>query len=426
MADSEKKAPASLEKAASILGGLVLLTIFGVGLGYKFREAIGAQIISVKTIISEFQHHPLTTDWRYGETGGFGLQMYDARGAEGHLLASGFFADSQSTEIRLIDLSSGETVKTWRPDAYEINDRAIETWQVPKRFEPQSPMPTEDGGLIFIYNQGPLVRVNACSEIVWLADGQQHHSIEIGLDGNLLVPSVDSPLDPPYDELRNDTIARFDPKTGEMLDSISVAKLLLESGNDELVTLLRVLYPRYFDAIHLNDVEEAKSDGPFWQKGDWALSMRMISLVMIYRPSTGKIVWYGLGPWDKQHDPDFNSNGTFSVFSNHVVDFWPHVMDKGHSEVIVLGADQVPQYPYSKVLAENSIGTLTQGKVDILANGDAFIEETDHGRLVRIGPDKLVWAFNNFDGKRAGVLNWSRYYPPGELPEGALILCPEG
>jgi hypothetical protein len=58
--------------------------------------------------------HPLTTDWRYD--GGFGLEVLDPSTAEGHLLVSGFFMDEEAVSLRLIDLSSGETLKVWTPD----------------------------------------------------------------------------------------------------------------------------------------------------------------------------------------------------------------------------------------------------------------------------------------------------------------------
>jgi hypothetical protein len=104
----------------------------------------------------------------------------------------------------------------------------------------------------------------------------------------------------------------------------------------------------------------------------------------------------------------------------------PRRLIKGHSDIYIVGRDKVIRTPYTQAMAAAEVGTETQGLLDILPNGDAYVEETDRGRLVRIGADGLKWRFNNTNGKSAGVLNWSRHYPSGELPRGALKPCEAG
>jgi len=394
-----------------------LVFVGGMAAGYKFKRVLQPVVKAGENFFKDLVTHPLTTKWLH--SGDFGLEIHDPRHAEGHLLVSAYFMDEEAVGVRLIDVARGETLKTWKPDPFEVRERSDSVQQTADRFTPQSPLITEDGGLIFIDNQGPLVRIDACSQIVWIAEGHQHHSLEADLAGNLIVPSVDPPLDWPYESLRNDSVARF-TQDGEKIDSISVAQILIDNG---LEPILNATFPYNLDAIHLNDVEVARRDGPYWKAGDWALSLREMNMVVIYRPSTGKIVWRGSGPWRKQHDADFNADGTLSVFGNDVIDLTPKQFVNGNSDIYILGEDKTIRTPFSDAMAAAAVGTETQGVLDILPNGDAFIEETDRGRLVRIGPDGLVWTFNNTNGETAGFLNWSRYYTDGELPEGALEPC---
>ena len=84
----------------------------------------------------------------------------------------------------------------------------------------------------------------------------------------------------------------------------------------------------------------------------------------------------------------------------------------GHSEIYVItpGNGEV-ETPYTNILAQERVGTPTQGLAQILTNGDVFIEETEYGRMLRVSQSGLVWSYYNSDGKISGVLNWSRYIP---------------
>ena len=50
--------------------------------------------------------------------------------------------------------------------------------------------------------------------------------------------------------------------------------------------------------------------------------------------------------------------------------------------------------PYKSALTKNDVKTPTQGRSEIYQNGDVFIEETDHGRLLRVTSDgEIVWQY---------------------------------
>ena len=70
------------------------------------------------------------------------------------------------------------------------------------------------------------------------------------------------------------------------------------------------------DPFHLNDIEPIKTDGEYWDRGDLFLSLRNLSLVVLYRPSTNKILKVIRGPFFQQHDVDIISDGKIAVNNN--------------------------------------------------------------------------------------------------------------
>ena len=72
------------------------------------------------------------------------------------------------------------------------------------------------------------------------------------------------------------------------------------------------------DPTHLNDIQPVLDDGPYWKKGDLFLSLRNISTVMLYRPSTDEILWIKRGPWIAQHDVDILDDHRISIYDNDV------------------------------------------------------------------------------------------------------------
>ena len=44
------------------------------------------------------------------------------------------------------------------------------------------------------------------------------------------------------------------------------------------------------DPTHLNDIQPVLKDGPYFKKGDLFLSLKFLSMVILYRPETNKII----------------------------------------------------------------------------------------------------------------------------------------
>ena len=73
----------------------------------------------------------------------------------------------------------------------------------------------------------------------------------------------------------------------------------------------------FFDnPIHLNDIQPVNEDSNFWIKGDVFLSLRNQSMILLYRHSTNKIIWKGVGHTYYQHDVDILNQIMYEAFRN--------------------------------------------------------------------------------------------------------------
>ena len=105
--------------------------------------------------------------------------------------------------------------------------------------------------------------------------------------------------------------------SGKLLYSKSVTQILLRHGYANWLFGTDVYND---DPTHLNDIEPVLADGPYWKKGDLFLSLRNVSAIMLYRPSTDEIVWMKRGPWMSQHDVDILDDHRIGIYDNAAED----------------------------------------------------------------------------------------------------------
>jgi Arylsulfotransferase (ASST) len=268
------------------------------------------------------------------------------------------------------------------------------------------PLLMEDGGIVF-QDSGPLVRIDACSRIVWTIDGIFHHSIERDSLGNLWVPYT--PLRSKRAgfgaKFRDDAIAHVSPG-GRLLSTVYLFDILVKNGLGGLFES----HPYLDDPFHLNDIEPVLTSGPYWKAGDVFLSLRHLSLIMLYRPSTGKIIWWKQGPWRMQHDVNILDSQRISIFDNHAR-FSSDSRVDGHNNLLIYDfATTRLDDSWNTAFADNSIQTFTQGRGKVLPDGEVFVEDTENGRLLRMAKDgRLRWDYVAADQTMARLfLAWSR------------------
>ena len=376
-----------------------------------------------------------------------GFKLYDDGGArDGDLLVVTRFDEKRGRSlIEFINPATGDTVHEYLPaykdmlkvirDAYASDEKSapwpqsLEQDLTPDRFMPTHPIIEDDGSVVFHGMDSPLMKMNACGEILWATPGIYHHAIEKDADGNYWTSARMQPSTVKYTapDFADDAIAKIS-SDGELLFIKSVAQILIENDLAHVVYTADVYLE---DPIHLNDVQPALEDGPYWKRGDVFLSLRNQSTILQYRPSTNKVIWLKRGPWIAQHDVDFLNDREISVFDNHSA-VWP-------GGELVIGQNDVPIYnfatddvrsEYAAGFEKNKIRTTTDGLQRILPNGDLFVEEQNYGRLLTMSKaGDLRWTYvNRGDDNRVYYVQWGRYLTASEAaaPKAALAAssCP--
>jgi hypothetical protein len=346
---------------------------------------------------------------------------------ESYLLLSKYDGDLAEGILELIDLTNFKVLHTWNPDINAFNDLVdkvdefehLERDSKNSRLMMMHPLITKKGSLLFS-ERGPLREINACSDLVSQNTHDVfHHSVEIDIDENIWIPSYIFPSDLPpekvginsKDEVRfyDDGIVQMS-SDGDILFEQSVSQIFIDNG---LEYLLFSVGDMHFDQdpIHLNDIQPVDSDGEHWKKGDLFLSLRHQSMVLLYRPSTNKIIWKGTGPFFHQHDVDILDDHRISIFNNNSKDFINANVVDGHNEVIIYDFNKNEYSSYLKdSLIKNDVKTITNGRSEILQNGDLFIEETIYGRSLYFNSNgSLRWTHVN-RAKNGNVyyIGWSR------------------
>jgi len=337
----------------------------------------------------------------------------------GYLLFTAYDEAAGRPEVRILRLSDGSIVHRYRPDIAAINARStfrsalidLQRDRNVHRNLMMHPLLMADGGLV-IHDSSPLARVDACGRLKWMIDGIFHHSVERAPDGSLwaVYRYPVSPL-PDVNPAFDDEALAHVSADGQPLGLTRIADILDRNG----FSYLWRGRPYTDDPFHLNDVQPVPGDGPYWKKGDLFLSLRNMSLVMLYRPSTGRILWHHFGPWAMQHDVSVIDDHRIALFDNH----WRFAAPEGEVD----GTNRLPvydfrtgavTYPFARATERTRIRTRAQGRATPMANGDMFVEDTERGRVMRLTPGGEVrWMFIAADpAGRRYELRWSRYLDP--------------
>ena len=406
-------------------GVLVRQELTGTKLGRVSKTALFlAEIpVNIKKIFKQNQIPDLQVDDRFHLLDGFnGIPNLN----ESYLLLSRYDGELKEGIVELVDLTNFKVLHTWNPDIDEFKksvDKIDEFIYLDRdgnnsRATLHHPQLTEDGGLLFISSR--ILKIDACSNLVFQNTHDRfHHSIETDIEGNIWVPSHMYPQSLPIRKVgRNipedegyldDGIVKLSPD-GEILYEKSVSQIFIDNGLEYL--LFSTGDSRFTkDPIHLNDIQPVDSDGEFWKKGDVFLSLRHQSMVLLYRPLTNKIIWKGTGPFFHQHDVDILNNHTISIFNNNSKFFKDGDTVDGHNQVLIYDFKTNEYSSYmNDSLIKSDVRTKTEGRNQILKNGDLFVEETNAGRTLYFNSDgSLRWTHvNSADNTNVYRVGWSR------------------
>lgn len=353
----------------------------------------------------------------------------DARMQAGLTLVAAFI--DGGNELRLIR-ADGTAVRRWPVKfgtLFPRTDHVQPASVVPKsewHAELHDALVQPDGAVVFNFEAIGLVKLDRCGQVLWTLPRMVHHAISPTADGGFWVASKRYVTGAsPYPHLRtpfyDETVMKVAPD-GTVQQEISVLEALLRSAPGAFYGNATYDIPNA-DMIHVNDVEPLDAAHapafPRFAEGDLLVSLRGLSLLSVLRPSTGRVVWTQIGSWLRQHDPDFQTNGHITIFSNNtyengampgattavpdpmgattIVDLDPA---SGESRVLYGGTPNQPLY------------SAFRGKHQMLANGNLLIVESNAGRVIEVTPSgDVVWEYvNRFDERDAAVVYQAQRY----------------
>ena len=359
---------------------------------------------------------------------GAGVTINELTGNGDYVALSSFY--DGATEIRLIR-RDGEVVARWPaplsrlvPDRSHVPENPTTDWNVDLHGMWVEP----DGSVVFNFEYVAMVKLDRCGELVWSLPHMTHHSIEPAADGGYWVPgrrhvtvgdaNALSPLAPPYWE---DLLLRVSAD-GEIERSISVPKLFFEPRLFAMLTATGAsrINPTEglstYQIVHMNDIEELSAeladDFPQFEAGDLVLSIRSRNMIMVVDPDDERVKWWQVGPWLRQHDPDFQPGGRITLFDNRLDDT-PLGQVFGGSRILSHDpAAGETRTVWASSSAERMY-TPFRGKHEMRPGGGVLIIETNGGRVIETDASgRVVWEYiNRYDEDEVVEITGARVLP---------------
>lgn len=271
---------------------------------------------------------------------------------------------------------------------------------------------------------------------MWTLPAKTHHSLTKAENGGYwslgrdIWPSSKEPERfPPFSSVRvnvknarwiqEDTIMRIS-ETGNILEEVSIPVAMRDSG---LLPLLTAPDTNRTELVHANKLTELSQNiadaYPLFEAGDLLISMRNRNLVMVLDGEDHTVKWHQVGPWLKQHDPEFRQDGRISIFNNNVfhVDGYTNGqtnLDAPLSSNITLvdpvtGETEVRfgERPGQEMLS------VIRGQHELLPDDGMIITEFDAGRVLEVnGANEIIWEYvNRFDDEFVGEITNADVFP---------------
>ena len=344
-------------------------------------------------------------------------QSYFDNYEDGYLLVSTYDYDNGSF-ILLYSLKENKEIFRWIPPLDEIHKMApefIDGINSHRYYRSQHPLLMNNGDVIFSSGEGPLVRLSSCNKIKWLIPEIYHHSIN-KYDGDNLIYAVKRlKKNERNKHIWDDGFSIIDSQTGKQIQEFSVEKIILK--NEKNRGIVWGVGEFEMDRYHVNQVYPITITDDFVKKGDVLISIRNLSMVMLYRPSEDKIIWKSVGPWINQHDSRYLGDGKISVFGNNVVRGLAQRFEflLGHSDIYIYDiSSDTYTMPFSKVMKNSK--QRSGGIFKLLNNGDGFVEQSSDMVVQRFSEKEIIWEYVNYLGNsEKGNLNWTRYLSKSEI-----------
>ncbi len=407
--------------------------------GQNFKGASKSIIEFLSSYISIFIHFkdldsPMLTE-NSKIKNGFSYTP-DYKGSNDYILDSSWDSELKQNTIKLIRIKDGKIIHKWTPSiskiAYQFNKSKFLGFK--------NSMDSKNTRLLhpYLFNDGSIIiggiyinKIDKNSNLIWQKKVYSHHSIEKDIDDNLWLCCLNTNtyIANKYN-IRDDVILKINSKTGKIIFQKSIFQILKSNGFTRGQLFLNPIIhedSKYYDYFHLNDIEPVLKDSKYWKKGDLFLDLRQLNLVLLYRPSTNKIIWQKTGDWLNQHNIDILDDSKIAIFGNNITNGKYHttsnnLIDRNNVQYIYNFNNDSISTPYTKLFSLAKIRTFTEGRSRILSNGNIFIEETNHGRLLFGNKTKLLWTYTNrIDDNHLSKFNWCRYITEDEFKKFTFV-----
>lgn len=334
---------------------------------------------------------------------------------DGYVLIAGLNEDQKESfhVVRLLD-AQGNEAHRW-PVHYEKFDRE----KKPSNVMLHGMEVLEDASLILTFDAGNAVaRIDACGEPMWVRNDEFHHAITRDGEGRIVT-------------LLGDGIAWLDEDSGKLLKELGIVKDMttVNDGAQQAMLDIRTRTPenagqeiRYLpDAFHINDAEPLRAEMadafPMFEAGDVLISLRELNLVAVIDPDTGHMKWWQYGPWFKQHDPDFEPDGTITVYDNATGSGETRILrvrpgQRESVKTLFSGSDRVPFYSWRR------------GKHQTLPGGNLLITEAEGGRVLEVSPEgELIWEKGMIWDDKYNLITTEARFVPRDFFTGGVPAC---
>lgn len=330
--------------------------------------------------------------------------------SKGYKLISGLIVRNNSLNGAILINNDGDEIHYWPidysaidPDGPDIENVFLHGLEI-----------YPDGSIIVNFDEGNvLAKLSACGNIIWKIVEKNkgfHHVVSKSYDGTIW-------------SWQNNDLVNLNPQNGEILKRISLQEDVITKHDLQGIFALKseeneteLVYTS--DPFHTNDVEVLSPDRADsfdeFSVGDLLISLRSLNLVAVLDSETYALKWWKIGPWHRQHDPDFLADGSISIYNNNmgfnyseIVKIYP---DSGEYRVLIRGSEKAPFYSYRR------------GKHEHLINGNILVTESERGRVFETdGNGKMLWEFHNiYDETRNGVVSKAIHIPDSFIEMTAL------
>jgi len=330
------------------------------------------------------------------------------------VLLSGFMGDEQKVRLMRRD---GRIVNEWRlkfhellPDAGQCRKAPMTDWNISTHDTLIQP----DGSIVLGFESCGMVKLDRCGGKLWATREITHHSPNFLHDGRIVIAGATHvtsrapwPIKSPYWE---DLIRIYDAN-GRLVRERKITQLLLENGLASTITATGDDDATVDGEFHLNEVEELPerlaSAFPMFEAGDLLVSLRNLNMVLVTDADARRVKWYKIGPWIRQHDPDWQADGRITVFDNH--------RDPRGSGSRIVAID--PRTGQTETLyggrKDQFFFTPERGLHQLQPDGGLLIAEANYGRAFQVDRSGgIVWEYvNRFDDADTAWLSGASAYP---------------